>query len=515
MAIVTAFTPINMDSLAIWDGTPTIANATRIQIQNGSQVQNYYGTGFTFSASGQVLGGIVTGSDYFINGVKQYEVTGANHSAVTINNFLQTNNAQGLLNFVFNGADTFNGSADGDVINGYLGNDVVVAGAGNDTARGGAGNDTLEGGAHNDALEGGTGEDALFGGDGSDTLLGGDGNDTLVGHTNVFDTTADTLDGGAGNDVLYADASDVIQGGAGRDFLYIVNSNPITLNLGTAGIEWVQTEFGNDSLDGSNQTVAVEIYSDGGNDSISGSALNDIIWSGSGNDTVSGGTGNDVVVADIGTDTVLGGEGDDSLYADAGDVVNGGAGFDALYITGGAGMTLNMAAAGLEWAVDFAGGNDIFEGSLAITALEIYAAGGQDSVTGGSGADFLWGGAGNDIVTGNAGNDTLVGGPGHDMLLGGSGINALYGNSGNGADGAVDTFKIASGASIDFVFDFENGLDKIDVSAIATLTNISALSITNTPDGHAYLRFGVQLIAVANSTGLIDSSDFVFSPWVI
>jgi Ca2+-binding RTX toxin-like protein len=169
-----------------------------------------------------------------------------------------------------------------------------------------------------------------------------------------------------------------------------------------------------------------------------------------------------------------------------------------------------MANASLEWAADFAGGNDIFDGSSSTAALEIYAAGGTDTVTGGSGADFLWGGAGNDTLTGNAGNDTLVGEAGADTLRGGAGTDNLYGNSGNGGDGAVDRFVFDDNWGTDFVFDFDNGVDKLDVSAVTGLNSFADLSVQNTPDGHAYVHFGVELIAVANAAGQIEASDFIF-----
>ena len=390
------------------------------------------------------------------------------------------------------------------------GADDLAGTAGNDIFSGGAGSDTVNGHAGDDTLNGGADDDTLYGGDGSDTIRGGDGNDTIVGQANVFDSLPDVLDGGAGDDTFYAEASDSVQGDAGRDLLYIVNSNPININLGAASIEWVQSEFGNDIIDGSSQTVGIEIYSDGGNDTITGSAFNDIIWSGSGDDTVSAGGGNDVVVADIGVDTLAGGEGNDRLYIDAGDSVDGGAGFDAAYITGGAGMTINMAATNLEWAADFTGGNDILDGSASSSPLEIYAAGGTDSIIGGTGSDFLWGGSSDDTVSGNAGDDTLVGETGSDTLTGGTGIDALYGNSGNGGDGAVDTFVFIDNWGIDFVFDFDNDIDKLDVSAVSGLNSIADVTVTNTAEGHAYVQFGIQLIAVASASGMIDSSDFVF-----
>jgi Ca2+-binding RTX toxin-like protein len=452
------------------------------------------------------------------------------------------------------GNDTITGNAADNVLNGGAGNDTLVGGAGADVLIGGVGDDTYvvdnagdvvtekanegtdtvqttlanytlganvenltftdngthtgSGNALDNVLTGGSGNDSFFAGAGSDIVNGGDGDDTLVGHDTIFDTVADVLNGGNGNDTIYAGASDTIQGGAGHDVLYIVNSNPININLGATGIEYIQSDFGNDVIDGSSQTVGIEVYSDGGNDTITGSAFNDIIWSGSGNDTVTGGDGNDVIVADIGTDNVSGGNGNDSLYVDSSDTVDGGAGFDAVYITGGTGMSINMAATNVEWVADFVGGNDTINGSGSSVALEVYAGGGTDTVTGGSGSDFLWGGAGNDTITGNSGDDTLVGEAGADTLTGGLGTDALYGNSGNGGDGAVDTFVFTNNWGTDFVFDFEDGTDKLDMSALGI--TFADLTITDTPDGHAHISYQGNLISVANAAGHIDQTDFIF-----
>ena len=119
------------------------------------------------------------------------------------------------------------------------------------------------------------------------------------------------------------------------------------------------------------------------------------------------------------------------------------------------------------------GGNDAIDGSGTSVNLEVYAAGGTDTVLGGTGNDFLWGGSGNDTVTGNNGNDTLVGETGADTLTGGAGTDALYGTSGNGGDSAVDTFVFTDGWGTDFVFDFEHDVDKLDVSAVTGLNSFA------------------------------------------
>ncbi|MFM7609421.1 MAG: M10 family metallopeptidase C-terminal domain-containing protein, partial [Alphaproteobacteria bacterium] len=126
----------------------------------------------------------------------------------------------------------------------------------------------------------------------------------------------------------------------------------------------------------------------------------------------------------------------------------------------------------------------------------------------GTGVDALWGEAGNDTITAGVGDDKLVGGNGADVLTGGAGVDELYGSGGSGGDLAVDRFVFTANWGTDFVFDFEVGRDRLDLSAIGT--NFAALTLTNTADGHCYIRFGVNLIAVANMAGAITSSDFIF-----
>lgn len=68
---------------------------------------------------------------------------------------------------------------------------------------------------------------------------------------------------------------------------------------------------------------------------------------------------------------------------------------------------------------------------------------------GGRGHDELEGGAGNDRLYGGAGRDTLEGGAGDDTLVGGRG---------------ADVFEFDFGDGQDVVRDFEDGLDRIDVT---------------------------------------------------
>lgn len=71
---------------------------------------------------------------------------------------------------------------------------------------------------------------------------------------------------------------------------------------------------------------------------------------------------------------------------------------------------------------------------------------GDDRIFSGAGDDRLNGGAGNDIINGGSGRDILTGGAGRDNFVFGSN------ESGTGS------------ANRDYITDFENGVDKIDLT---------------------------------------------------
>lgn len=108
-------------------------------------------------------------------------------------------------------------------------------------------------------------------------------------------------------------------------------------------------------------------------------------------------------------------------------------------------------------------GNDILNGRN-----------GNDLLHGGSGNDRLIGGSGNDRLFGNSGNDRLIGDAGKDRLYGGSGDDRLVGGEGEDrmwGQGGADTFVFNSwrdnnGHMRDRIFDFETGVDRINLSAL-------------------------------------------------
>jgi Ca2+-binding RTX toxin-like protein len=176
-------------------------------------------------------------------------------------------------------------------------------------------------------LNGSTGADTIIGSDRPDTLNGGQGDDALTGGLGN-----DALNGGAGNDVLNGgEGDDVAAGGAGDDTYFLDRANERVTELAGEGVDEIRTTVATDSLSGTaranveNLTGLLET-----GQTLSGNALANVITGGGGADRLFGGAGRD---------ELRGGGGDDELFAFAGDVVagevyDGGAGTDELYVGG-------------------------------------------------------------------------------------------------------------------------------------------------------------------------------------
>lgn len=197
-----------------------------------------------------------------------------------------------------------------------------------------------------------------------------------------------------------------------------------------------------------------------------GALTDDLLIGGVASDTLYGGLGNDTLDGASSSDLLYGGNGNDSLRGqDGDDTLNAGAGADNINAGNGADSVL---------AGD---GNDTVSGGAGRN--QIFGEAGNDSVTGGINEDLIDGGDGNDILSASGGSDTLLGGMGLDSLLGGDGDDSLAGGGGddrlNGNAGA-DIFVFATSGGRDTIRDWQDGIDKIDLTAF-TLPDISTLGI--------------------------------------
>ena len=133
--------------------------------------------------------------------------------------------------------------------------------------------------------------------------------------------------------------------------------------------------------------------------------------------------------------------------------------------------------------LDIAGGHTLSTGSW---FSDIFAGDGADVVNGNGGQNYLFGGSGQDIINGGGGDDMLSGGANADTLNGNDGDDILFGNDA-GADvlrggmGYDQLFGSSGGDRFDFdalaesgasdspadrIYEFEAGVDHIDLSTI-------------------------------------------------
>src|SRR5690606_6209554 len=131
--------------------------------------------------------------------------------------------------------------------------------------------------------------------------------------------------------------------------------------------------------------------------------------------------------------------------------------------------------------VDGLGGNDTVYGLGAADVLR--GGGGNDVLRGGGAADTLQGGAGNDRLSGQAGNDILRGGAGADTLDGGAGNDRLFG------EGGSDRFVFAPGGGTDRIKDFQDGTDRIDLSAFGFASVQAAKALATNQQGNVVFDF--------------------------
>lgn len=159
-----------------------------------------------------------------------------------------------------------------------------------------------------------------------------------------------------------------------------------------------------------------------------------------------------------------------------------------------------IEAAGLS-SHDFARATLVSGQSLASSFTTVTGTVLNEDLLGGINADTLDGGGGADSLFGGAGADVLTDGDGKDVLSGGTG---------------ADVFALSSDYRPDFIVDFEQGIDLIDVSAWQ-VTSLSELEVLDHRSGRVTIRLGKEAVSVDDGArGLtaasFDASDFIFAP---
>ncbi len=173
-----------------------------------------------------------------------------------------------------------------------------------------------------------------------------------------------------------------------------------------------------------------------GDDVMSGGDGNDTLNGGAGDDTMDGGTGDDMLNGGAGVDTMTGGTGNDVFLVDnALDVVNeaAGGGNDTVWTTL-ASFTLGANVEHLRYL-----GSSAFTGTGNGLGNILIGGSGSNTLNGGDGADRLLGGAASDMLNGGAGTDLMVGGGGDDVYVVDSTGDVVTEVAGEGSDTAWTT----------------------------------------------------------------------------
>lgn len=354
--------------------------------------------------------------------------------------------------------DTFNGGEDHDILEGGSGNDRLSGGGGRDHVMGGSGDDVVDGGGGRDIVRGGSGDDVVSGGGGDDFLRGDTGNDHIIGGEGwdrLFgDEGNDFLEGGGGEDVILGGVGDdLLSGGAREDhFVYRGNDgNDVILDF-RPGEDFIDLRLLPEAIRFSELTI-VDVE-DGCGVRITHEALGGSI-------ELRGCSASELSASDFkmpdGETTKITIDG--AWIVRPSDEYNGSSA-NVLYMNG--------AGDGTAYAE---GGQD-----------RVFGGEGDDHLDGGSSADAIYGEEGNDILEGGYGPDRLFGGEGDDELKGGDGGygDLLVGGEGNDqltGGGGADTFAFGRDHGSDWITDFGDGADVIDLSAFRGISGFEDLHV--------------------------------------
>lgn len=124
---------------------------------------------------------------------------------------------------------------------------------------------------------------------------------------------------------------------------------------------------------------------------------------------------------------------------------------------------------------------------------------GKDVITGTGFDDHLFGGRRGDTIDGGAGDDRIDGGGGKDYLTGGAG---------------ADTFVFVADGRKDFIMDFEDGLDLIDLSGYHQIGTVDDLTLKTREWGVLIEIRGEKLKVIAADGETITAEDFTADDFI-
>jgi Ca2+-binding RTX toxin-like protein len=337
---------------------------------------------------------------------------------------------------------------------------------------------------------------------GNNVITGGAGND----HLRLQDGGNDTVSGAGGDDAIYMigslTAADVINGGDGNDTLVLQGNyaGGLTLSANVTNIELISilagsnTNFGEPGTNRYDYVLTVNDanFSGGIQVRINGSALlagEDFTFNGSAEldsrFVIYGGRGKDSLTGSQNADIFFFAE----ERFSTGDTVNGGAGYDGMFLRGNytidfnapgyTGLFTNIENLTLTSATDeryARGGGTEFDYNLVLSNAIVKP--GETLTV--SGALLM----ANETMIVDAGAETdgflsLFGGKSGDTLKGGALADLIHGNLGAdilAGNGGADVFRYqdvgeSTASSLDHILDFAAGIDKVDLSRIDADTN--------------------------------------------
>jgi Ca2+-binding RTX toxin-like protein len=236
--------------------------------------------------------------------------------------------------------------------------------------------------------------------------------------------------GGIGNDTyIVDDATDQaieIFGGGTKDT--VLSAIDYTLLEGS-DVELL-TLTGNESIDGTGNSIANLITGNGNSNRLDGGKGNDTLTGGAGDDRLIGGLGKDVLTGGVQNDIYVVDDAGDKVIELAGTAIQGRDRVESSlksYTLAANVEDLNLLAGAVNGAGNSLANN--INGNDAANRLDGGA--GDDEIDGREGSDTLLGGAGNDDLDGEAGFDLVEGGAGNDTLLDFRGGDTLNGGAGN------------------------------------------------------------------------------------
>ncbi len=305
---------------------------------------------------------------------------------------------------------------------------------------------------------------------------------------------------------------------------YTENVNQFTFNLANNS-DFTVNDIANgsifdDIIAGDELDFSIEVIAQ--NTGVSGNTTRSLVKVELGDDTLNGNDGVDTIFGDNNSLTLnLSAFGHDAVffYASANsqvtggdDIINGGNDNDTLYGDWSI-VTINST-------VDNSGGGATFNVNAG-ESPDTFTTGGNDVINGGDGNDIIYGDINSIIVNVlqdailqpsqfNNGQDTITGGAGNDMLYG----DAINISADAMSVSAADLFVFAPGSGNDTIFDFNDALDLLDVSAYGFAgigdVSVTVVGLNTVIDLDPLLNPGVDTITLDNFGGVITAADFVF-----